>query len=260
MTHLMQFAGHANVAGRVLLGAFLASIGLAILAVMEVSASVYAFDTSPQANLIAGPWGEAPRDALIYAGLSILFGLAGFFGKMAGAIRGDDERPHVRSSAWKANMFAICCMLVPTGNFAHSIAYKDDLRAYEVNRPSASQPEGSMAWRHAEDVVSSGEPEDPAVREAQRVLNPPSKGEPQAHHWAMAIALAFMAMACGSAFRVPLPITEAERAAMVEKEKRQERNRKRRERRKLNKRRTIPLSEKTADNVIKTWPFVKAKA
>lgn len=261
MNRLSQFAGPANVAGRVALGAFLALVGLMILAVMEVSAAIYAFDTSPQSNMVAVPWGEAPRDALVYAALSVLFGLAGYFGKIAGSIRADDERPHVRAGAWKASCFALACMLVPTGNFAHSIAYKDDLRAYEVNRPSPANPEGSMAWRHAQEVVATGEPDDPAVQRAQRVLNPPAKGEPGAHHWAMAIALAVMAMACGSAFRVPLPITEAERNAMVEREKRQERNRRRRERRKLNKRRTIPLSDKTADNVIKAWPFaVKAKA
>jgi hypothetical protein len=251
----MQFAGHANVAGRVLLGAFLASIGLAILAVMEWSAALYAIDTAPKVNLITTPFGDAPRDAVIYASLSVLFGLGGFFGKVVAGIRADDERPHVRSSAWKASLFATLCMAVPVGNFAHALAFKDAQRAFEVNRPSASQPEGSMAWRHAVETVERGEPQDPAVEEAQRLLNAPSKGEPT-YHWLLAAALAFMAMQCGSAFRVPLPITEQERAAMVEREKRQERNRQRRERRKLNKRLATPTTKAGAP--LKTWPFVKA--
>ena len=247
-----KMLGHATAAGRIALGLFLAGLGLAILAIMEWVAAAYAFETAPQVAMVSTPWGEAPRDALAYMALSIAFGLAGYFGKMAAAIRASDERPHVRQGATWASLVAVACMSVPVGNFAHALAYKDAQRAFEVNRPSPAQPDGSEAWRHAQEIVANGEPEDPAVREAQRLLNPPSKGEPT-HHWLLAAALAWLAMACGSAFRVPLPITEAERAAMVDREKRHERNRRRRERRhqKANKRRLIHTAPKT-------WPFVKA--
>jgi len=253
MEHLKQFAGHAKPAGRIALGASLALGGLAILGVMEWSAAAYAIETAPRTDLIATPFGLAPRDAVIYASLSVLFGLLAYGGKISAAIRKDDERPHVRNSAWQANLIATCMMLVPVGNFAHSIAFKDARRAFEVNRPSIEQPEGSSAWQRAMETIEHGEPDDPAVREAQRLVNPPSKGEPEAQHWAMAIALAWLAMQCGSAFRVPLPVTPEERAAMIAMAGKARRNSRRRERRRERREGRAPAKQPA-----KTWPFVKA--
>lgn len=190
------------------------TLGLLLLAVLEVYSAWYAFAAAPAKDLWPTPWGEYPRAALLHSALSVICGVFAFVGMAAAGGLKDDARKRYSSRAWVARVVAIGFLAVPGGpvaNLAGAFSLDRQVKQFEVYKTSPAYEEDVRALR--EGIL------DPFEREAvKRRVTPPSTGEVGVLDWLTAVFLHALVMWSAAAFRLAPPITQAELDAIARAE------------------------------------------
>lgn len=167
---------------------------LALIAVLETKAALSAFS-------IAG-W--------LHAALSGVCALLAFFSfGFAGRLK-DDERRHIALRARAVRVVALCFLIVPVGYLGSS--FKADRLASQWEAYSTS-PAYAADVALSQDMMADRIDRQQATR---RLIEPTTPDLTLADgEWWMAAFFQFLLIFASDALRVPAPITEAERQAMM---------------------------------------------
>lgn len=226
--HFRKAARAVKRAGHPLKVAAIMSLGLALLAILEVYSAWAAFENAPHADMWTTPWGEYPRAALIHSAMSVICGLLAFAGSaVAGALR-DDVRKGVRGRAWQARAVAFALLSVPVGYLASAFALDREGKAWETYH-------GSDAYQADKALANDPQADSRERREAAERLKPPGKSNPGFADWSQAIFLHLLVMWSASAFRAPRPLTEAQQNAELKRQAQETKNAKAAETREKNR-------------------------
>jgi hypothetical protein len=212
----------------------LMSLGLAVLAILELQAAIYAMKVATTTDLWNTPFGLLPSAGILSAGKSVGFSLLGFFGMAVATQLACHERPASRAQAGIARLVAIGCMTIPVGNLASYLAFERQQKEWAVYVVSP-------AYEADKALATDWDADSRARLEATQKITPPAIGHRDFADWFAAIFWHGLVM-FAAGVRLAGPVSREERETLKARE-RSERAKKAAKKRKQTRRKAVPFAK-----------------
>lgn len=162
-----------------------------------------------------------PLEGLQFAAITILGAILAALGfTIVGQMKAD-ERPHIRRSAWAVRLIAVTFLLFPVFFFGSSVKLHNAQVAWDAYRESAAYTADVALAGQQSLTISDRTTDDYAISEAaKRTVRPTNANLSllDGEFWFALVLLGILNFAAEK-FRVPAPITQEERMALMFKER-----------------------------------------